>query len=91
MSERAKAEAAEASVERQAADLLRPRVTRVSEGEVSCCVPRGWSDLQVAEFVRTDHPLSRERARGWACRAERTDCPVRPGMAHVTLAPVEGG
>ncbi len=68
---------------------IKPMVTRISLGSMQVCVPIGWSDEQIVEYVNRESPSGMKS--GWTVRYVRdrtpfrVPCKERPGCVHVVL------
>lgn len=70
-----------------------PQITRRALASCQCCVPSGWTDEQVLEFVGRENPTGLDH--GWSVRKqgdealrgadERVPCEMRLGFVHIML------
>ncbi len=70
-----------------------PQITMSGDLSIQACVPKGWSDGQVLEFIESKHPCG--TTNGWFIRRqgdkllegddEREQCGLREDHVHVMV------
>lgn len=72
---------------------MEAEVTREGMFDMQVCVPKDWTDEQIAEFAEANYPsgteggwqIRREGSKLLARSPERASCEDRQGFVHVVL------